>query len=52
VLRVTAHVKKSEPDTAALAERLLAPLASYKGRPRKGRAQGAAEPEAEQGAQG
>ncbi|UQA58679.1 hypothetical protein [Polyangium aurulentum] len=47
VLRVAAHVKKGEPATAALAERLLEPLASYKSRPRKGRAQDASEPPAE-----
>ncbi|MDI1448405.1 hypothetical protein [Polyangium sp. 6x1] len=35
VLRVAAYVRESEPATAALAERLLAPLAQWKERPRK-----------------
>ncbi|MRG92790.1 hypothetical protein [Polyangium spumosum] len=35
VLRVAAHVREGEPQTAALAERLLAPLAQWRDRPAK-----------------
>ncbi|MDI1437683.1 hypothetical protein [Polyangium sorediatum] len=45
VLRVAAHVRENDPATAALAERLLAPLAVWKGRRPKNR-RGAAAKEA------
>ncbi|MDC0748636.1 hypothetical protein [Polyangium mundeleinium] len=37
VLRVAAHMRENDPATAALAERLLAPLAAWKGRRSKNR---------------
>ncbi|MDI3291407.1 hypothetical protein [Polyangium sp. 15x6] len=37
VLRVAAHVRENQPATAELAERLLAPLAAWKGRRSKNR---------------
>lgn len=33
VLRVSAHVRKKQPETAAMAERLLAPLTTFRDRP-------------------
>jgi hypothetical protein len=42
VLRVTAYVRKKDPQTGALAERLLAPIVNWRDKPARAEADGEA----------